>query len=305
MTLAVHFALIYKHSSRYHSLPLLESIMAAGTTTRGALRAFKERIQDEDIVIIPANILTTLLESTVKHHEALVQSHDRIGCAIEQLTLNLQHVQNENRDFHSLLEKIDTLTSTIADSKVPHITSRTKEAEITDILHTYMETEAKMLESRDLATYYDELLNGDTPYAPWKFRATITPTTPEYEKPIKADATKETVRNQIRLLQRRTEHYETQLDELKAEIETMKGTLSLSKQEQLMRRMETNSIRTKLKWAKSLKRIQDNYEDDMNSGEIEFLFKVISEDTNNRGTSSRGWKHFPYYKVRKRGLTRW
>ena len=89
------------------------------------------------------------------------------------------------------------------------------------------------------------------------------------------------------------------------QIETMKGTLSLSKQEQLTRRMETNSILTKLKWAKSLKRIKDNYEDDMNSGEIEFLFKVISKDTNNRGTSSRGRKDFPYYKVRKRGLTRW
>ena len=60
-----------------------------------------------------------------------------------------------------------------------------------------MKTEEKMLESRDLASYYEELLQRDTPYAPWKFGAEITPSTPEYEKPIFADRTKEKVCNQI------------------------------------------------------------------------------------------------------------
>ena len=157
--------------------------MAAGTTTRGALQAFKNRIQDEDIVIIPANILTTLLENTLKHHEAMVQSQNKIGCAIEQLAQNLQNVRtpNEGEQFQSLLQKMDTLTSTIADSRLSSDASRTTDTETENVLHTYMETEEKMLQSRDLATYYDELLNGEIPYAPWKFRSKIRPTTPEFE----------------------------------------------------------------------------------------------------------------------------
>ena len=137
--------------------------MAAGITTRGALRAFKERIQNEDIVIIPANILTTLLESTVNNHEALAQSHNRIGCALEQLALNLQQIQyaNQGGGFNTLLEKMDILTSTIADSNTPQDASRATNAEIEEILHTYMKTEEKMLESRDLASYYEELLQKD------------------------------------------------------------------------------------------------------------------------------------------------
>ena len=282
--------------------------MAAGTTTRGALRAFTDRIQNEDIVIIPANILTTLLESTIKHHEALIQSQSRIGVAIEQLAQTLQNVQtpNQGEQFRSLLEKMDTLTSTIADSRLPRDVSRTAtDAEIENILDTYMETEAKLLQSRDLATYYDELLNGEIPFAPWKFRARIRPTTPEYEKPIMADATQENVRNQIRLMETRTQHWNTQLEQLNTELETLKNTLSLSKQEQIMNKIKVNSTRTKLKWAKSLKTIKDNYEDDMNSGETQFMFKVISEHTEReRSVPRRGYRQFLSYESRNRKYTR-
>ena len=129
VTLVVHFALIYTLSSSYHFLTLFDLNMAAGTTTRGALQTFKDRIQDEDIVIIPANIMITLLESTVKHHEALAESHNRIGCALEQLALNLNQIKcaNEKGQFRSLLEKMDTLTATIADSKLTRNATPTTE----------------------------------------------------------------------------------------------------------------------------------------------------------------------------------
>ena len=93
VNLGVHFALIYTSFSSYRFLTLLIINMAAGITTRGALQAFKDRIQVEDIVIIPANISTALLENTVEYHRILVQSQNRIGCALEQLALNLQQMQ--------------------------------------------------------------------------------------------------------------------------------------------------------------------------------------------------------------------
>ena len=252
--------------------------MAAGITTRGALRAFKERIQDEDIVIIPANILTTLLESTVNNHEALAQSHNRIGCALEQLALNLQQMQyaNQGGGFNTLLEKMDILTSTIADSNTPQDASRATNAEIEEILHTYMKTEEKMLESRDLASYYEELLQKD--YVPWKFRAEITPTTPEYEKPIYADGTKERFRNQILLLQTRTQHLNRQLEQLNIEIEAVKRTLQPSKQEKLTNKMRANTERTRQKWTRSMNTIKGNYELDMISGDTQFMVKITTKN---------------------------
>ena len=276
--LGVNFALIYTASSSYRFLPLLIINMAAGITTRGALRAFKERIQDEDIVIIPANILTTLLESTVNNHEALAQSHNRIGCALEQLALNLQQMQyaNQGGGFNTLLEKMDILTSTIADSNTPQDASRATNAEIEEILHTYMKTEEKMLESRDLASYYEELLQKD--YVPWKFRAEITPTTPEYEKPIYADGTKERFRNQILLLQTRTQHLNRQLEQLNIEIEAVKRTLQPSKQEKLTNKMRANTERTRQKWTRSMNTIKGNYELDMISGDTQFMVKVTTKN---------------------------
>ena len=230
-------------------------------------------------MIIPANILTTLLESTVNHHEALAQSHNRIGCALEQLTLNIQQIQytKQGGEFRTLLEKIDILTSTIADWKPPQDASRTSNAEIEEILHTYMETEEKMLESRDLASYYEELLQKD--YAPWKFRTEITPTTPEYEKPIFADRTKKKVRNQIWLLQTRTQHLNRQLEQLNIEIKAVKGALQPSKQEKLTNKMRANSERTRLKWIRLMNRIKGNYELDMISGDTQFMVKTTSKNS--------------------------
>ena len=272
--------------------------MAAGITTRGALQAFKDRIQVEDIVIIPANILSTLLENTVNNHEKLVQSHNRIGCALEQLALNLQQMQcrNQGDEFRSLLEKMDILTSTIAESKPLQDLSHTTNAEIEENLCTYMEIEEKLLESRDLACYYEELLRRDTPYAPWKFRTEINPTTPEYEKPILADRTKEKVSNQIRLLQARTQHLNSQLEQLNIEIEAIKSTLPSWKQERLTNRMQANSVRVKVRWSKSMDRIRNNYEQDMNSGETQFMVKIAVNHITGRRSPQRNLQDLHGYK---------
>ena len=301
-------------------------------TTRQSLTDLKESITNtEDIVIIPAEIFTSLVESNAEQHDKLIQITGNLDKMISEFTQQMKNAAQENAALQiklcetlervagnvavppmlpdddgfqqSLLTKLDVLTQTIASNG--SMSGQSKDDQLKKMAERKKLLLTKTIRSEKLSEYYKELLQQENPFVPHMYRSKIHRTTPEFEKEYHKQIAIDTVNSQIKLLDARVNNWKQELLKTETELNEILATLQESRQKEFTDNAAKDADNTKRERAKSFDKLKQSYEEEMNAADADtdlFLLAYAEKDNQNNSSGSKNSRgHFPRRRGRGRG----
>ena len=240
-----------------------------GTTTRQAINDFKAHLRDDEISVIPNEIMKLVLDVNTDYQERLASSQDAMSTDTQvQLT----------RD---VLEKLDTLNTTInggttilADAQ-KNADRAGVEADLEVLLKKKHTTEWKLLRSKELSRYYRELLQMDNKFVPEKYRTKVAKhqVTRENIKQIHIEQSIHNVETEIRIMETNVNEWNVELQTIATDTNSKLAVLNEQKQNEFKTRIQESEQKNLDSWQVAFAKITKQYEDEMNSGADQFLFK--------------------------------
>ena len=253
-----------------------------GTTTRQTIQDFKARLKDDEISIIPNDIMKLVIDVNTNYQERLVTSQERIAVALERIAGNMetQTTQTEN-----ILTKLDAFNTTISGGTTILADAQKSadwasvETELETLLTKKHNTEWKVMRSKELSVYYRELLQMTPPFVPEKCRSKVfkNQVTRESIKKIHNEEAIHNAETQIRIMETQVAEWSSELESIKLETNNKLLVLDETKRNDFNSRIQDNEQRNISNWKVALSKITKQYEDEMNSGADQFLLKYTDE----------------------------
>ncbi len=290
-------------------------------TTRQSMAEIKMFAKNEDIVVIPGELLRSLLESYTKQQDAIIQINSTMGKFInefsnaakenERLRSQLhnsldsiaRNVNNEtapSENFQQkLLTKLDALNQLLASKNSS--TNEQIKVELKKSADRRNALLSKTLRAEKLSKYYAELIDRPDPFVPHMYRSKINKSTPEFEKEHYKQFAIRRVGSEIKLLEMRVKNWKTQISDLESSINVAASSLEDSERKAFYSRVSKNEEETKRFRAEGFEKLRRSYDDEINSGANKDLFLLtLAERQRNRYVKnkrrrSQGWSNEQHY----------
>ena len=268
-----------------------------GTTTRQAINDFKAHLRDDEISVIPNEIMKLVLDVNTDYQERLASSQERMALAMERMATvmerNAMSTDTQVQLTRDVLEKLDTLNTTInggttilADAQ-KNADRAGVEADLEVLLKKKHTTEWKLLRSKELSRYYRELLQMDNKFVPEKYRTKVAKhqVTRENIKQIHIEQSIHNVETEIRIMETNVNEWNMELQTIATDTNSKLAVLNEQKQNEFKTRIQESEQKNLDSWQVAFAKITKQYEDEMNSGADQFLFKFHEDKTQDTGAT--------------------
>ena len=260
----------------------------AGAVTRKSLMDFKQQLNDDnDIVIIPSDLLTRILDDNKQTQDQLVNVHQQMldtqrstNEALTKIASALESMNSTSGEQSStLLSKMDDLISKISTSNT---TLSTTSQPITDdnlkqMVYKKCNKEQQIRRASELSDYFTELLAMDPPYAHRQYRTKVNRNTPEYEKKINSDDTVHKVNQQIQLMNERVKNWTTEIQSMQETIASTLQHLDENRVNKFNKHMKEESDKQLNEWTDRFASYKRTITRDIESGASQYLLKYADE----------------------------
>lgn len=302
-----------------------------GTTTRQSLLDFKARLKDDEISIIPNEMMKLILDINTDYQERLVSSQERMAScmecintdyqerlvssqermasAMERIATSMEIQLQQTKDVHTKLDTLNTTisggTTILADAQ-RNVDRAAIESDLEKLLTKKHNTEWKVLRSKELSRYYRELLQMEPQFVPEKYRSKVykNQVTRESIKIIHIDESIHNVETQIRIMETQVAEWATELETMKQETTTKLEVLGNQKRNEFETRIIENEEKNIANWKIAFSKITKTYEDEMNSDADQFLLKFTDDDKEEQESTSNDNEQKSQKNVQGRGSHR-
>ena len=277
---------------------------------------------NDDTVIVPADLLNSLLESnakqlvainnwnstienflgqfsqaTIKNHSLQIQLRDSVN-TLAGYTEKSSTTRNETFQ-QQLLEKLDALNESLASDFSP--SRKQIELEMKKLADRRGILLSKCLRAEKLSKYYSELLDRPNQFVPPMYRTKINKSTPEFELPHHKQLAIDRVRSEVNLLETRVINWKKQIQELESSLNTSASSLDESGRADFYARLSKDDEKVMRHREESFEKIRQSYEREINvEGADKDLFLLTIADRGprqgrrNKRYRFNGWPRNPH-----------
>ena len=252
-----------------------------------------------DVCIIPDSFFDTYTEKRTEQETLLwyLESgkveQKRHFAAMEEKMDELICVLKNNNVYAEISAKLDVLTKSISKNSTLVVDDQSNAEDMRSArqlkknISRVKNLQGKFLRAEKMATYSDELLSMDPPYVQRKFRVKVSYDTPTEEIEIYENQSIHRARMETTLLKIRMKRWEKEIADLQQEIKLafedpkMKKAEKSNFEEQVKKNEDVNMRKS----LKAFKRVQRTCDNELNSGNTQFLLKF----TEDKPFASGGW----------------
>ena len=282
----------------------------------------QQKMTNDDTVIVPADLLNSLLESNAKQLVAidnLSRTIEKFLDTFSQATIKNQSLQAQLRDSvdtlaeytekssttrketfqQQLLEKLDTLTESLASEFSP--SRKQIEQEMKKLADRRGILLSKCLHAEKLSKYYSDLLARPNQFLPPMYRTKINETTPAFELPHHKQLAIDRVRSEVKLLETRVINWRKQMQEFESSLNTSASSLDESGRADFYARLAKDDEKAMRNREESFEKIRQSYEREINrEGADKDLFLLTIADRGprqgrrNKRYRFSGWPQNPH-----------
>ena len=251
-------------------------------------------LKNDNIVVIPADLLQSLLESNKKQQDAI----NHLSNTMEKFVTEFSNAAKEHERLRSqLCSSLETIAENIGkQTTAPSDTFQrdllTKLKKSAGRRKTLL---SKTLRAENLTQYYTELIDRDDPFVPRMFRTKVSKSTPEFEKPIHKELAITKVSNEINLMVERVENWKIQLQNLESNISITASSLDESKRTDFYFRLSKDEEKIKRDRTESFEKIRQSYEEEMRSYDKELFLLTFEKEQRTRARHTKTYRSYSRY----------
>lgn len=279
-----------------------ESTTSTNNKPPPAPKTFLSGQQDDKFYVIPRQALITILNENQRCQQRANEVGEQIARSLELLTENVFDAMSEAKDdmCNRIVSKLDDLIVSFEQNK----SSPTIQNEIDGIddeLQARFQLMEQIIQCDKMSSYYKELLHGEIPYAPRKFRVKVNKDASEIELKHRRQQAIDAVTTEINIMEERVVYFRKQLKSLDKSIEEYVGQNEI-KRAVIIDKIERNDKRMAEEFENAYLAKRRNAYKKCKENCTEFLL-IFVDDKSPRDGAINQWNH-QYQQLTSHGLGR-
>ena len=272
------------------------------------------KLKSDHIVVIPVNLLQSLLESNIKQQEAIKHLSDTMEKFVTEFFTRMENetlsdqLSNSTKMTdattassdglqHKILAKLDELSRYLASHN--QLKNNSVETDLKKSANRRKTLLSKIRRAEQLSQYYSELITRNDPFVPRMFRTKVNGSTPDFEKPAHKDMAITRVKNEINLMVGRVKHWRNELGNLESSINTAVASLDESKRFHFFSRLSKDEENVERNRALSFDKIRRSYEKEMDTFAFDKELYLLSVEKKKRHMNNyQGPSQLRYWKYK-------